>query len=420
MKKIWSEEERFKKMFDVELLACESLSKEGLIPGGVLNDIKRKAKIDVDRIQEIEAVVKHDVIAFLEQIEERVGANAKYLHFGMTSSDVLDTVTALQLKESSVLIIKRLKKLAGTIKKLAVKYKTTPMVGRTHGIHAEPTTFGLKLASWYSEINRHIKMMRETSGIVPYGQVSGAVGNFAHLSPSTEEYVCRKLGLKFEPVSTQIIPRDRHAVYLSSLAIIACSLERFATEIRHLQRNEVNEVQEPFGSGQKGSSAMPHKRNPVLCENICGLARMMRSYLQVGLENISLWHERDISHSSAERIVLPDSSILIDFMLERMTRVIDGMKVYPQNMLRNLNSSRGLVFSERILLALVKKGVSRKGAYKLVQRCAFDAANKKVHFKEVLLIDKDIRKYLSGKEIEDCFKLDNFSGNVNKIFRRIF
>lgn len=418
MTKIWSEEERFRKMFEVELLASESLAKEGVIPEKVPAEIRSKAKIDAERIKEIEKTTKHDVIAFLDQIEEQAGPDAKYLHFGMTSSDVLDTVTSLQLKESCGLIIKKLEKLAGIIARLALKYKKTPIIGRTHGIHAEPTTFGLKLASWHSEIKRNIKLMEDTSEAVAYGQISGAVGNFAHLAPDTEEYVCARLSLKPEPVSTQVIPRDRHAQYLSSLAIIACSLERFAVEIRHLQRNEVNEAHEPFASGQKGSSAMPHKRNPIMCENICGLARMMRAYLQAGLENIALWHERDISHSSAERMILPDSSILIDFMLERMSRIIEGLGVLPENMLRNLGLTKGLVFSERLLLSLVKKGLRRQDAYKLVQKSAFEAMEKGAQFKEILLKDKDIKKHLSDKEIEECFELEGFFRNVDRIFAR--
>ena len=418
MTAVWSEQERFRKMFEVELAASESLVKAGLIPKKAVDDIRRKAKIDAARIKEIEDVTRHDVIAFLEQIEETVGPSAKVLHYGMTSSDVLDTATALQLKDASAIILKKLKVLAATVKKAAVKYKKTPMIGRTHGIHAEPTTFGLKILSWYSEMKRNVERMERTGRNIAYGQISGAVGNLAHLGPKTEEYVCRKLGLKPEPVSTQVIPRDRHAEYLSTLSLIASSMERFAVEIRHLQRNEVGEASEPFRSGQKGSSAMPHKRNPILCENVCGLARMLRAYLQAAMENIALWHERDISHSSAERVILPDASILVDFMLARMNRVISGMVVYPDRMMENLNLSRGMVFSERILLALVDKGIARKTAYRYVQRCAFESMNKKVHMQEILLIDRDVRKYMSEKEIKKCFDLKSFFRHVDYIFRR--
>jgi len=418
MEKIWSEETRFNKMFLIELTVCEVMANKGLIPKSAYRNIKTRAKIDISRIHEIEKVTKHDVIAFIEQISENIGPDSRYIHLGLTSSDILDTATALQLKDSCNLIITKLKNLSTELKSKSIKYKNTLTIGRTHGIHAEPTTFGLKLLGWYSEINRNIELMEFTADRISYGKISGAVGNFAHFSPDIEEYVCKKLGLKSEPVSTQVIPRDRYALYLSVLAIIASSLERFVTEVRHLQKTEVNELQEPFSSGQKGSSAMPHKRNPILSENICGLARLIRAYVQTALENIPLWHERDISHSSAERIILPDASILIDFILTRVTYIINGMVVNESNMLKNLRLTKGLIFSERVLLALIKKGLTRKQSYELVQSCAFKSMETDTEFKEVLLSDKNIKKYLTESEIEHCFDIKEMLSNINHIYRR--
>lgn len=418
MQKIWTDEERLKKMFEIELVACEALARKGIIPEASYKNIKEKAKIDTVKILEIEKVVKHDVIAFLEQLQEQIGEDAKYIHLGLTSSDVLDTATALQLRESCRLIIEKLGKLSLELKKIAVKYKKTPIIGRTHGVHAEPTTFGLKALSWYSESERNIKLMLNAVNTVSYGKISGAVGNFAHIDPDVEEFICGRFGIKPEPVSTQVIPRDRHAVYIEALGIIASSLERIVTEVRHLQKNEVAELSEPFTRGQKGSSAMPHKRNPIMSENICGLARLVRAYVQTALENIALWHERDISHSSAERIILPDASILVDFMLGRVTGIVSGMEVNEKNMQRNLELTKGLVFSERVLLSLIKKGMLRKKAYELVQECAFEASGRNLELKTVLLGNGKVKEYLSRDEIENCFNLNTFFSNVDYIYDR--
>lgn len=418
MEKIWSEEERFNIMYKIELYACESLANRNIIPKSAYNDIKSKAVINIERAKEIEKITKHDVAAFVDQLGETAGDSGKYIHFGFTSSDILDTATAVQMKQSSELFLQKLKLLLSALKTVAEKHKYTPTIGRTHGIHAEPTTFGLKILGWYSEIKRHAVTMKNTINTVSYGKMSGAVGNLAHNSADTEEFVCNKLGLKPEPVSTQVIPRDRYATYFSTLAIIASSIERFATEIRHLQRSEVKEVEESFTSGQKGSSAMPHKRNPVLSENLCGLARLVKTYLTGALDNVVLWHERDISHSSFERIALPDASIALDFMLTRFTKLISELTVYPENMKKNLELNRGLVFSECILLELIRKGLTRKEAYKLVQNAAFTSLQSGQHMKSVVMKDKQIRKYLSGKIIENSFSLTKFFSNVDSIFKR--
>ena len=420
MAKIWSDENRFYKMLEVEILAAEAMSAQGLVPKKAIEKIRKKAKIDIKRIAEIELTVKHDVIAFLSQVGETVGPEARFLHLGMTSSDVLDTALSVQLKESCMFLIEGMDKLLAVLKELAEKYKFTPMMGRTHGVHAEPITFGFKMASWYSEMRRAKSLIENTSEMVGFGKISGAVGTFAHLSPKVEEYVCKKLGLKPEPVSTQIIPRDRHAAYLCGLAIVAGSLERFAVEIRHLQRTEVLEAEEPFTKGQKGSSAMPHKRNPILSENICGVARLLRGYAATGLENIALWHERDISHSSAERVILPDASIALDFILARMNQILSGLVVYPENMLSNLKISQDNIFSGSLLLALVDKGLSREDAYVIAQRIAFSARDTKSKFEDLVLKDKEVKKHLSAKEINACLDLQSHFSNIDYIFNRTF
>jgi len=419
MAKIWSDENRFQKMLEVEILAAEAMSLDGKVPKNAITQIRKKAKIDVERIAEIERTVKHDVIAFLTQVGETVGPDARYLHLGMTSSDVLDTALSVQLVESCYLILVGLKKLASTLKALALKYKNTPVMGRTHGVHAEPTTFGLKALGWYSEIERDITIIESAREYVAYGKISGAVGTFAHLSPKVEEYVCKKLGLEPEPVSTQIIPRDRHAVYLSQMAIVAGSLERFAVEIRHLQRTEVLEAEEPFTKGQKGSSAMPHKRNPIMSENICGLARLIRGYAQTALENIALWHERDISHSSAERIILPDASIALDFMIARMNYIFSDLRVYPENMKANMQKSLDIISSGSLLLALVDKGMKREDAYLMAQRAAFNARDKKVSFETASMKDKDIRKHLTENEIKKALDIKSHYTNISYVFNRV-
>jgi adenylosuccinate lyase len=417
---IWQDENKFRIMLEVEILACEAMSKMGIVPKSAPAQIRKKAKIKVSRIDEIETTVKHDVIAFLTSITEQTGPVGRYLHLGMTSSDVLDTALSVQMKQSCTLLIEGIGRLKKTVKTLAYKYRNTPMIGRTHGIHAEPITFGLKLSGWYAELDRAEKMMELTRDDISFGNISGAVGTYAHLSPRVEEYVCKKLGLKPEPMSTQVIPRDRHARFLARIALVGGTLERFATEIRHLQRTEVMEAEEPFTKGQKGSSAMPHKRNPILSENICGMARLLRGYAVVGMENIALWHERDISHSSAERVALQDASIALDFMLARMNYVLSGLVVYPENMTANLNKFQDNVFSGTLLLALVRAGITREAAYALVQKAAFEARESRVSLEERALQDKRMKSLLSDKEIRDCFKLETHFRNIPYIFRRVF
>jgi len=419
MARVWSDDNRFRQMLEVEILAAEAMSIQGTVPKKAVRDVRRKAKINLQRISEIEQTVKHDVIAFLTQVAETVGPSARFLHLGMTSSDVLDTALAAQLCQSCDLLIAGVKKLRLTVKTLMLKYMDTPMMGRTHGVHAEPITFGFKMASWYAEMSRSLSLLEDTRRTVGYGKISGAVGTFAHLDPSVEAYVCRKLGLKAEPVSTQIVPRDRHAVYLCRLAIVGSSLERFAVEIRHLQRTEVQEAEEPFTKGQKGSSAMPHKRNPIIAENICGLARLLRGYAVTGMENVALWHERDISHSSTERIVLPDASIALDFMLARMDHLLSGLVVYPENMKANLARSQDVIFSGTLLLALVDKGLSREDAYAMIQKAAFTAREAKAGLEASVLADKSIRKYLSPGEIKASFDLRSHFRRVPYIIKRV-
>jgi len=420
MAQVWSDENRFKQMLEVEILAAEAMSKAGIVPKSAVAQVRKKAKINIKRINEIELTVKHDVIAFLTQVVETVGPSARFLHLGMTSSDVLDTALSVQMKQSCEVLIADVSRLLPVIEALAKKYKFTPMMGRTHGVHAEPITFGLVAASWYSEMKRIRDILEQTKETVSYGKISGAVGTFAHLNPKVEEYVCNKLGLKPEPVSTQIIPRDRHAVFAARLAISGSSLERIAVEIRHLQRTEVQEAEEPFTKGQKGSSAMPHKRNPIMSENICGLARLLRGYAVTALENVALWHERDISHSSAERVILPDASIALDFMIERMNRILSGLVVYPDNMLKNLEKTQDVIFSGTVLLELVDKGLSREKAYEIIQRTAFNAREKNMGLEKSMLSDTNITKYLSKDEIHKSFDLKSHFKNVPFIFNRVF
>jgi adenylosuccinate lyase len=418
MAKIWSDENRFQKMFEVELLAAEAMAAKGLVPKKAVAEIRKKARINIQRINEIEETVKHDVISFLTLIGETMGPSARFLHLGMTSSDVLDTALAVQMKESCDLLLEGVKRLSSTIKSLAVKYKDTPMMGRTHGVHAEPITFGFVMASWYSEMARARESLEKIKDVVSYGKISGAVGTFAHLSPDVEAYVCKKLGLKPEPASTQVVPRDRHARYLSALAVIGSSLERFAIEVRHLQRTEVQEAEEPFTKGQKGSSAMPHKRNPIMSENVTGLARLLRGFAVTGFENIALWHERDISHSSTERVILPDASIALDFMLARMDRILSGLVVYPENMKANLARSQDVIFSGTLLLALVDKGMTREAAYALVQKAAFAARENRVSFESAVLADPEIKQHLSVSEIKESLDLRSHFRHIPLILKR--
>lgn len=420
MAELWSAESKFKKWLEIEIIACEAWNKLGVIPDEALEKIKKNANFSVERINEIEKTVKHDVIAFIQCVSEYVGPEAKYIHLGMTSSDVIDTAFALLLREAADFIIEGIEKLMDAIREKAFLYKYTPMIGRTHGVHAEPITFGLKMAMWYEEMKRNRLRIKNARENINYGKISGAVGTYSHLNPFVEEYVCGKLGLKVAPISNQIIPRDHHAEYFTTLSIIACTLEKFATEIRHLQKTEVLEVEEPFTAGQKGSSAMPHKRNPVASENICGLARLVRSYTIASLENIALWHERDISHSSVERVIAPDATTLIDFMLQRMESIIRGMIVYPERMMENLEKTRGMIFSETILLRLIEKGLTRIEAYEIIQDIAMKAWNEKNEFRSLVKNDERIKKYLNEKEIDDCFDIKHSLKFVEYVFKRVF
>jgi len=420
MKFLWSEENKFQKWLDIETLACEAMARLGMIPQSVVSKIKQKAKFDVKRIARIEEKTKHDVIAFLTNVAENVGAEAKYIHFGMTSSDILDTSLSLLMRESGELILQDLEKLSKSLKNRAFEFKHTPMIGRTHGVHAEPITLGLKFALWYTEIQRDIERLKKAIENISTGKISGAVGTFSNLSPKVEEYVCKKLKLKPAPISSQIIQRDRHAEFMSALAIIASSIEKFATEIRSLQRTEILELEEGFSQGQKGSSAMPHKRNPIACERLCGLARLVRTNAQASLENITLWHERDISHSSVERVIIPDSTILVDYMLIQFNRIMENLLVYPENMTRNLNKTGGMIFSGRLLLELSKKTSTKEEAYQIVQDNAMKAWKEELNFKELIKNDIRVKKYLKEKEIEECFSLDYYLRNVDYIFKRVF
>ncbi len=419
MGKIWSQENRYRKWLEVELAVCEVQTERGVIPKEAWEEIRSKADFDSQRIDEIEATVQHDVIAFLTSVAEKVGPASRYIHLGMTSSDMLDTATSLQLKEAGELLLKDLEDFRIVLARRAVEFKHTVCIGRSHGIHAEPTTFGLKLALWYDETGRNIQRLKEAIEGIRVGMISGAIGTFAHLDPIIEEGVCEKLGLKPSPVSTQVVQRDRHAHYLNVLAVVGASLEKIAVEIRHLQRTEVLEAEEYFSKGQKGSSAMPHKRNPITCERIAGLARLLRSNAMAGLENVALWHERDISHSSVERVILPDSTILLNYMLRKTIGLIDQLLVYPEKMKQNLELTRGLIFSQPLLLALVQKGLSREEAYGLVQEEAMACWKSGGSFQNNVRKNKRIEEILSSEEIEKCFDLNNQLRNVDAIFKRV-
>ncbi len=420
MNNIWLDEFKFKTMLDIELLTLEALVRQNKVPKAAVQRIKKKAKFNLAQIKKIEEKTQHDVVAFVSSIAQSIGPDAKYLHLGLTSSDVLDTTLGVQLKAVSDILIDDLTRLQNILAQKAKKYKDMVCIGRTHGVHAEPTTLGIKLALWFDETRRNIKRLKQAKEEISVGKISGAVGTYANIDPEVENYVCRKLGLKPVNISTQIIQRDIYAQYLATLGVIGASLEKFALEIRHLQRTEVREVEEPFGKGQKGSSAMPHKRNPVICERICGLARILRANAMVALENVALWHERDISHSSAERVIMPDSTILLDYMLNKFIEVIDGLLVYPENMLNNLVKTKGLFFSQRVLLELMDKGLARLEAYDLVQRCAMQVWKENVDFKETLLSDLGVSKYLTKGDLERIFDLDYYLRNINKIFSRVF
>jgi adenylosuccinate lyase len=422
MGNIWTEENKFQTWLDIEILACEAQAELGVIPKDAVKTIQAKAKFDVKRIDEIEAEVKHDVIAFLTNVGEYVGPESRFIHLGMTSSDILDTGLSLQMKQSAEILLKGLHSLREVLARRAKEFKYTVTIGRTHGIHAEPTTFGLKLALWYDETNRNIRRLEQAKETISCGQISGAVGTYGHLDPFVEKYVCEKLGLKPAAISTQILQRDLHAEFLTTLAVIGSSLEKFTTEIRHLQRTEVLEAEEYFSKGQKGSSAMPHKRNPVKCERVAGLARILRGNAQAAMENISLWHERDISHSSVERVIVPDSCILLDYMLAQFTEIIEKLIVYPENMKKNLDLTHGLIFSQEVLLALTKKGMKREDAYAAVQQHAMNVWSReagKKSFKDVLKSDTKITAYLDEKEIDDLFALSKSIRNVDHIFDKV-
>jgi len=420
MGRIWSDQRKYEAWLQVELAAVDAMARAGIVPDEAARDIRARAGFKLDRIEEIEQVTQHDVIAFTTAVAEHVGPSARWLHFGLTSSDVIDTAQALQMREACDLILKGLHGLMDTVRTRAEEHRRTPMIGRTHGVHAEPMTFGLKLALWYAELSRDITRAERAREVISVGKLSGAVGTFAHLPPSIEADVCRTLGLEPAPVASQVIQRDRHSELLSMLAITGSSLEKFALEIRGLQKTEIGEVEEPFAKGQKGSSAMPHKRNPIGCEQIVGLARLLRANAGAAFENNALWHERDISHSSVERVILPDSFIVLDHMLRRFTRIVAGMVVYPERMKENLERSRGVVFSGTVLLELARRGVSREHAYEWVQRNAMRAFHEKRDFKTLLLADPDVTRVLAPADIERAFDLDEHLKHVDQIFGRVF
>ncbi len=420
MTAIWGQENKYQKWFDVELAACEAMVKLGTVPAKAVENIKAKAVINVARIDEIEKVTKHDVIAFVSSLTEVIGEDGRFIHMGLTSSDVLDTALALQLKESAEILLDDVDQLLAVLKRRALEHKHTLMIGRSHGIHAEPITFGLKMALWYQEMERNRERLVRARETVSYGKIAGAVGTFAFIEPFVEEYVCEKLGLKPAPVSSQIVQRDRHAEFFATLAIIASSLDKFAQEIRLLQRTEVREAEEYFSPGQKGSSAMPHKRNPVLSENISGLSRLVRSYAVAALEDVALWHERDISHSSVERVIGPDATIVLDFMLGRFTGLMDKLVVYPERMLANLNMTHGVIFSQMVLLSLIERGTTREDAYAVVQKNAMTSWHEGVQFRKLLEQDEIVQKFLNTKDLDGIFNVNNFLKNLDYSFNRVF
>ena len=420
MTAIWSQENKYQKWLDVEVAACEAMVKLGKMPAQAVETIKAKAVIDVARIDEIEAITRHDVIAFVSSLTEKIGEDGRFIHMGLTSSDVLDTALAVQLKEAAQMLLDDMDQLLAVLKRRAFEHKDTLMIGRSHGIHAEPITFGLKMALWHQEMLRNRERLAHAKETVSCGKIAGAVGTFSFIEPVVEEYVCKKLGLTPAPVSSQIVQRDRHAEFFTTLAIIASSLDKFAQEIRLLQRTEVREAEEYFSPGQKGSSAMPHKRNPVLSENISGLARLVRSYAVAALEDVALWHERDISHSSVERVIGPDATIVLDFMLGRFTGLIDKLVVYPERMLANLHMTHGVIFSQMVLLSLIEKGTTREDAYAIVQKNAMKSWQEGIEFKSLLARDETVKKYLNENDLDSIFNINNFLKNLDFIFNRVF
>ena len=420
MGRIWEVDNKFNTWLRIEILVCEALARKGIIPPKSLQVIQRKARFSLARIAEIEKTTKHDVIAFLTAVGESIGEDARYLHMGMTSSDILDTGFSLQLREASDIILAGIDRFSTILRRKALQFKNTLMIGRTHGIHAEPITFGFKLAVWYEELKRDRSRMQRAKEVISVGKISGAVGTFAHLSPDIEAYVCKRLGLEPAPASTQILQRDRHAEFFTTLAIIASSIEKFATEIRHLQRTEVREAEEFFSEGQKGSSAMPHKRNPIGSENLCGLARLVRANACAAMENVALWHERDISHSSVERVIGPDSTIIVDFMVDRMAGIIDNLVVHTHRMNENLNLTKGMIFSQEVMLLLIEKGLSREEAYKIVQRISKGSRDRDEDFREMLLQDPEIRSYIDSSEIQRIIRFDSHTRYLDHVYRRVF
>jgi adenylosuccinate lyase len=419
MGRLWSEQAKYERWLAVELAVCEAYARRGRIPPDAMARIRERARVELPRIQEILARVKHEMIAFLTNVEEHLGADSRFVHVGLTSSDVWDTAVALQLRDAADLLIAGQERLRAALRELAVRHKDTLIVGRTHGVHAEPTTFGLKVAVWYAEAGRNLDRLRRAREVIAVGQISGAVGTFAHVDPDVEDEVCRALGLAPAPVSTQVIQRDRHAEYCTTLAIAAASLEKIALEVRGLQRTEILELEEPFAEGQKGSSAMPHKRNPELAERICGLARLLRGNATAALENVALWHERDISHSSVERVILPDSTLLLDYLLDLTASVVEGLQVYPAHMAENLERSHGLIYSQRVLLKLTESGMARQPAYELVQRHAMRAWRERRPFLELLVEDPAVTAHVAPDDLKACFDPAWYVRNVDAVFRRL-
>jgi len=419
MGKIWSDETKFSTYLDVEIAVLEAYAQLQIVPRDVVEYIRKNARIDVKRISEIEKRTNHDIIAFVEQIGETIGEASRYFHYGLTSSDLIDTATNILLIKATNILIDDMAIFAETLKKKAIEYKDLPQIGRTHGVHAEPITLGFKIAGWYFEIKRDIERLKSALSEIRVGKISGAVGTYSNIPPAVEKIACKKLGLKPEIFSTQIISRDRYASYISTTGVIACSLEKIALQIRLLQQTEINEVAEPFKKGQKGSSAMPHKRNPILCERICGLARVVRKNVIVGMENVALWHERDISHSSAERIILPESTILLDYIIDLANNIIVDMEVFPEKLKDNMDFTLGLIFSQKVLLMLCDKGLPRKDAYELVQKNAIKSKKEKRHFMELLLVDNEVKRYLSENEIKACFDIKWYLRNIKNLFSHL-
>ena len=419
MGNIWSEKHKMEIMLQIEVLACEAMCKLGQIPKKSMEKIKKNAKFDIEEVRKLEERTKHDVVAFINNVGQYLGPEARYLHVGLTSSDILDTSLSVQCVEASDILLGDIKKLLAALKQKAKKYKDTPCIARTHGVHAEPMTFGLKLAVWYDEMNRNLIRMEQAREMMRYGKLSGAVGTYANIDPSVEEYVCEKLNLQPVNIATQIIQRDHHCQFVTTLALIGSTLNKIATEIRLLQKTEVLEVEEPFFKGQIGSSAMPHKRNPVACERISGLSRILRSNSQAAFENISLWHERYISHSSVERIILPDSAIALNYMFHKLIPIIDGLLVYPKHMIESLTKTKGLIYSQRVLLELMKKGLTREAAYDIIQRCAMQVWQETSDFKDILCRDRQVRKYLRPIEIESCFDIKYYTRHTDMIFKKV-